>query len=219
MSVTRLKSLIIGAVPLVLGLALGSQIARGHAISIGYENAGPGAVNIWLGTYVHGGHHLEGSLELTGVMGTVFGPTTVPFTMLTPDGIANKPAGLIDGVTNFFASGPLGGSDPLVGFNPFDGTVSALNPSVFNLPEDHWQGVLFSGLSTGFYQFEYIPIAFPSAEWTPYSTSLNGIFELTGSVINPTPIPEPASLSMLTIGLIASVAIWVRRRMKNQPSS
>ena len=196
---------------LTVALVATSGIALGHAISIGYENAGPGAVNIWLGTYAHGGHHLEGSLELTGVMGTVFGPLTLPYTTLTPDGIANKPAGLVDGVTNFFAAGAQDGTDPLVGFNPFDGTVSALNPSGFLLPEDHWQGVLFAGLSPGFYQFNYIPILNPSAEWTPYNQSLNGIFELTGAIVNPNPIPEPATFSMLVIGLVGA-GLLARRR-------
>ena len=66
---------------LVVGVARG---ASAHAISIGFANAGLGSVAIWLGTYDHGGHHIEGSLNLVGVMGNPFPSTTVPFTMLTP---------------------------------------------------------------------------------------------------------------------------------------
>jgi hypothetical protein len=75
--------------------------ASAHSTSIGFENAGPNAVTIWLGTYQHGGHHLEGSLRLEGVLGTVFGPVVSPFAILTCTGVACKPAGLINGVELF----------------------------------------------------------------------------------------------------------------------
>jgi hypothetical protein len=198
----------------VIGAAAlaGSRDAEAHAFSIGYENAGPGAVNIWLGTYNHGGHHLEGSLRLEGVMGTVFGPTTVPFSLTAgsypfPPDVPGKPAGLIDGVTNFFVSTPLGVPGPLVGSDTI--WLTTLCPACG--PANHWQGVNFSGLLEGFYQFTYVPIGNPSQEWDPYNPSLNGVFFLSNQIVNPT-VPEPATLALIGLGLVAACA--VRRRHK-----
>ena len=62
----------------------------------------------------------------------------------------------------------------------------------------------FTGLSAGFYQFTYVPIANPTAEWDLASTNMNGIFDLTGVVVpNPT-IPEPVTLLLLGTGLAAA---------------
>ena len=172
--------------------------ASAHSTSIGFENAGPGSVNIWLGTYQHGGHHLEGSLRLEGVLGTVFGPTINPFTILTPTGVANKPAGLINGVTNFFPSAGLGVDAPLTGDESiWEGICPAC------VPTNHWQGVNFVSLGPGDYQFTYVPIASPTAEWTPWNDNFNGTFDLTGVVEPPGPpsVPGPATLTLLGLGL------------------
>ena len=134
--------------------------ASAHAFTIGYTNAGPGAVTIWLGTYSHGGHHLEGSARLTGALGTVYGPSTILFSLLTCDGDpACRPTGLVDGTNHFYASGPLGGSTPL------SNTQTAWLTQNPCCPVTHWQGATFTGLGPGNYQFNYVPIVFPSAEW------------------------------------------------------
>ena len=177
--------------------------AGAHAISIGFENAGPGAVTVWLGTYQHGGHHNEGSMQLQGVLGTVFGPAISPFNLLTGTGVGFKPAGLIDGVTNFFVQG-AGGNTPLVNS---DASWLAVFPS---LPANHWQGVTFAGLSPGDYQFTWIPAVNPTAEWSPWSTSMDGIFKLSGRVVNPG-IPEPASLALIGLGLAGLAAARKRK--------
>lgn len=192
----------------ILGVAVAAALTLGaagnaaaHATSIGYSNAGAGAVTVWLGTYQHGGHHLEGSMNLVGVLGTVYASTTNPFTLLvgagTPAG-GGKPAGLVDGVTNFFApNGTVGSSAPLVGVDPnlFGGV-------------NHWQGATFSGLSAGDYQFTWTPIPGASAEWSLLNTNMDGIFNLRG-VVNPT--PEPGSLALVGLAIFGLAAVQRRR--------
>ncbi len=171
-------------------------------------------MNIWLGTYQHGGHHLEGSLNLIGVLGNPFPSTTVAFSMLTPDGVLNKPGGLIDGVTNFYADwdGSIPNNLPLIASEaPFNAGCPACGPV------NHWQGVNFAGLSPGSYLFTYLPIANPSAEWDLLSTNMNGIFDLSG-VVNPpdTSVPEPGTLLLLGSGLMGMVGYgWRQRRSRS----
>lgn len=206
------KTAIVGAIGAVALFGLAGK-ANAHAHSIGYANAGPGSVTVWLGTYNHGGHHLEGSLNLVGVNGNPFASTTVPFTLLTGTGVAFKPAGLIDGVTNFYVSTPLNVDGPLVGSETT--WLTTLCPACG--PANHWQGATFNGLAAGDYQFTYVPIANPTAEWTPYNNSLNGIFSISGQVINPA-IPEPETYALMLAGL-GVVGFMARRRKAAQPSA
>jgi len=183
--------------------------ASAHTISIGYENAGPGAVTIWLGTYSTGHAAItnEGSLQLDGV-DVVFGPVVQAFDLLAGPGVAFKPAGLVDGVTNFYAPNISDPNAPLVG------TEAGFNASCPTCgPVDRWQGVTFFGLTAGTYQFTWIPIAFPTAQWDILNNNFNGQFDLSGVVVGT--IPEPATLSLLGLGL-AGFAARRRRRGRTQ---
>lgn len=195
---TNIKTTIAGAAVLGMAMLANPNEASAHATSIGYENGGgAGIVNVWLGTYNHGGHHLEGSMNLVGVNGNAFASTTIAFTLgagvgMTVGGTAaDKPAGLIDGTTNFFADNN-GVNTPLVGVDPnlFGGV-------------NHWQGAQFTGLGAGDYQFTWLPRVSPSptAEWSVLNNNMNGIFTLSGVVVGGN-VPEPASLALLGLGLL-----------------
>jgi len=150
-------------VGLLASTALASS-AWAHTTSIGFENAGPGSVTFWYGSYHGGTSFNEGSLQLQGP-GT---DSTVLFDMLSQ----TKPLGLIDGTTNFYISvGGAGGvlidTDPLI----------ANGPSV-------WQGSTFDGLSAGTYTFTYIPIAFPTVQWDPLGDAiLTNMLTLSGAIV------------------------------------
>lgn len=174
----------------VLLLAAASAV-NAHTISIGFSPAGPGSVSFWYGSYhVWDSTELtEGSLTLVGINGNTFPSTTVPFSLDS----ATTPAGLVDGTTNFYATnaGPLASTD-----------VDGLGPVL------SWQGVTFTGLQAGDYQFTYVPIVNPSAHWAPWNDGiLSNTLTITGAQLGAaTTIPtlSPAALIILSImvGLI-----------------
>lgn len=205
---------LMGAIAL-LGVA---DKAAAHAVSIGYENAGaPGAVTIWLGTYSSGHAALinEGSMQLEGALGTIFGPETKFFNLLAGVGVGLKPAGLIDGTTNFYApngSTTVGNNDPLVdteaSFNLLCGACG---------PVDRWQGVTFFGLTPGDYQFTWIPIANPTLQWDILNNNMNGIFRISGEVTGGTTVPEPGTYTMMFLGL--ALVGFVKHRSRKTTAS
>jgi len=138
--------------------------AQAHTNSVGYENAGPGSVTFWYGTYHLNTQFTEGSFRLVGQNGAY--DSTVSFTDL----VYIKPTGLIDGTTNFYSNGTA-----LVGTNSGQAARS-------------WQGVSFTNLLAGSYVFTYVPILNPTQEWAPLdSIILSSTVILTAADVGGTP--------------------------------
>lgn len=189
----RAFSAVIGA-----AIFLASGVASAHTVSIGYANAGPGSLTFWFGSYhAYGAPEplTEGSLNLVGISGNPFPSTTVPFTLSS----ATKPVGLIDGTTNFYATnaGTLAPTD-------VDGWCGCFS----------WQGVTFTGLQPGQYQFTYIPIASPSAHWAPLNAGVQtNSVTITQGQLGTADIPTLSewSLILLTL-LLGAAALYGLRR-------
>ena len=152
----------------VLGLLASSAMVSAawtHTTSIGFENAGPGSVTFWYGSYHGGTGFNEGSLQLTGPGSD----STVLFDLLSP----TKPIGLIDGTTNFYTT--ISRAD--------DGVLIDIDPLISGGPAV-WQGSTFSGLAPGTYTFTYIPIATPTANWAPWDSAiLTNMLTLAGAIL------------------------------------
>ena len=117
-----------------------------HTNSIGYVGGGNGAVTFWYGNWHPGTTFNEGTLSLQGINGTNFSPSTVNWTLIQQ----TMPDGLIPG-TNYFTSN----GTQLV---PYDPNVQT---------SYSWQGVTFTGLSAGDYQFTYNAAGAPTVNWMP----------------------------------------------------
>jgi hypothetical protein len=196
MSTTTQKALA-AASALLLGVP---TAALSHTNSIGYVGGGNGSVTFWYGNWHPGTTFNEGNLTLVGINGNSFPSTTVNWTLLS----GTEPAGLIPG-TNYFTS---------------DGSQLVAYPSS---PISYtWQGVTFTGLAAGDYQFTYNAAGSPTVNWMPMDSvilsstvslsaaalsgdaNLNGILDIyeTGG----TPPPPTLVSSALTYNVVASVA-------------
>lgn len=154
----------------LLSSLVSAPAALAHTVSVGYENAGPGSVTFWYGTYHTGTSYTEGSLQVTGPDSY---SVTVPFSLLT----TTKPSGLVDGSTNFYSDGST-----LVG--TYGGTIYA------------WQGSTFTDLNAGSYTFTYIPISTPTSVWQPGdSIILSSTVTLDAAVIG---TPDPLFVEQAT---------------------
>ena len=135
-----------------------------HTNSIGYVGGGNGAVTFWYGNWHPGTTFNEGTLTLQGINGTNFSPSTVNWSLLS----GTMPDGLIPG-TNYFTS---------------NGT--ALVPYDPNIQTSYtWQGVTFTGLSAGDYQFTYNAAGAPTVNWMPMdSVILSSTVSLSAAALS-----------------------------------
>ena len=138
--------------------------ALSHTNSIGYVGGGNGSVTFWYGNWHPGTTFNEGTLTLQGINGTNFSPTTVNWTLIQQ----TMPDGLIPG-TNYFTSN----GTQLV---PYDPNVQT---------SYSWQGVSFTGLSAGDYQFTYNAAGAPTVNWMPMdSVILSSTVNLSASALS-----------------------------------
>lgn len=148
-------------------LLIGAPAATlAHTNSIGYVGAGNGTVTFWYGNWHPGTTFNEGNLTLLGINGTNYSANTVNWSLIQQ----TLPTGLVNG-TNYFTS-----------------NGSALVPYGSNSQVSYtWQGVTFTGLSAGDYQFTYNPIGSPTANWMPMDNVIKtGTVSLTSAIINNT---------------------------------
>lgn len=138
--------------------------ALAHTNSIGYVGGGNGSVTFWYGNWHPGTTFNEGTLTLQGINGTSFSPTTVNWSLLS----GTMPNGLIPG-TNYFTSN----GTQLV---PYDPSIQTSYT---------WQGVTFTGLGAGDYQFTYNAAGSPTVNWMPMdSVILSSTVSLSAAALS-----------------------------------
>jgi hypothetical protein len=184
---------------LLLAFTIGTASVA-HTTSIGYTpGSTAGTVTFWTGSYEHGGAPSnEGVVALNGVS-VVFSDTAA----FDIGPVSTKPGGLVDGTNNFF----WGDFDSSLGRYPFP---LSTDPDLFGGIR-YWQGVTFTGLTAGTYDFGCGSTCGTTAQWE----SLNGAGDivrvtLTGDDVSGG-VPEPASWALMIAGF-AMVGSAMRRR-------
>jgi len=158
---TNTQKALAAASALLLGVP---TAALSHTNSIGYVGGGNGSVTFWYGNWHPGTTFNEGTLTLQGINGTSFSPTTVNWTLIQQ----TMPSGLIPG-TNYFTSN----GTQLVPYDPSIQTSYS------------WQGVSFTGLSAGDYQFTYNAAGAPTVNWMPMdNVILSSTVSLSASALS-----------------------------------
>jgi len=195
------KKLVALSVVMVLAVCITSK-ASAHTTSLGYiAGINPGEVVFWTGSYAHGGAPVnEGTLTLTGISGTTFGPTTKAFDIVPT---STKPLGLVDGTNNFYWSWPT------ITFPNNTESAPGLGPVVV------WQGVVFSGLNPGDYSASCGATCGTTVQWDSLGS---GTVNLTlegqdiGGGGTSNSVPEPASMLLFASGLVGA---FVKRRKRS----
>ncbi len=194
------------ALAVASALLVGAPAATlAHTNSIGYVGGGNGSVTFWYGNWHPGTTFNEGNLTLVGINGNSFPSTTVNWTLLS----GTEPSGLIPG-TNYFTSN----GSALVAY--------PANPISYT-----WQGVTFTGLSAGDYQFTYNAAGAPTVNWMPMDSIIlsstvslsaaalsgdanqNGILDIyeTGGTPPPPTLVSSSTVNNVTSSTVASPSV------------
>ena len=163
--------------------------ASAHTTSLGYvPGTNPGEVTFWAGSY-HAGGVNEGMFTLTNL------DTMVSQTVAPNIGVTNvMPTGLVDGTNNFYW-----GYDNAYGYNTDQGIGGGVAI---------WQGITFSGLSAGNYEFTCGNTCGTSAVWATWSQGAVQL-TLTGRDVGGS-VPEPSTWAMLLLGFLG-IGLTLRR--------
>lgn len=150
---------------LLAALSLFAVNADAHTMTWGYESNGGGSYTVWAGAW-HTLPNNEGSLLYTPTdfAGVAQGPDmSAVFNLLS----STKPAGLIDGTTNFYAD-----SSGIMQATDIDN----------NGPVYGWQGVTITGITNpGYYHLRYDPASSFSFLLDPADDSIrNGVIIMIG---------------------------------------
>lgn len=182
------------------GLLAAVSISAGvqaHTTSVGSFNAGsPGSVTLVMGTYSHGSPIFQGAISL------IAGPGITTPIMQSFTAVLNvKPAGLIDGVNNFYIDESSPSSDAF---------TSAVNTT--GLPVTDWQAATFTGLTAGTYTYQLSGMT--AVNWQNWNTSAfnwTGTLEITGESVNGVP-DSGSTLALFGLGVLGLVGARRFRR-------
>lgn len=191
------------AVTLSVACALGSMgsTAFAHTTSIGYvPGSSVGEVTFWTGSYNHSVTPVnEGTLTLTSDDGLF--DETKAFD-ITPN--SSKPSGLTDGTNNFYWDSSYSLDKTLTSDPNISGGVV------------WWQGVTFSGLLAGTYDFTCGSTCGSTAQWASWGDGSGSLTLSEGDVSGggPSRVPEPGTLGLFALG--GAGLAFARRRGAKQ---